>query len=195
MGRTAVTHRTTRETDVEVSIDLDGSGIVDVSTGVGFYDHLLSTFAHHGLFDLTVRSTGDLHIDEHHTVEDTALALGEALAAALGDRGGVRRFGDARVPMDEAWAVAAVDAGGRPYCMVDLPFHTERIGTLGTQMIEHALESIARTAGFTIHISGQGRNDHHLAEAAIKALGLATRAAVTPDPGRRGVASTKGTAS
>jgi len=192
--RTADVRRTTLETDVRITLRLDGRGSVDVSTGVGFFDHLLTAFAHHGLFDLTVATTGDLHIDEHHTVEDTALVLGQAFADALGDRSGIARYADASVPMDESLATAVVDAGGRPYTVVDLPFRADRIGALGTQMIPHALESLARTAGFTIHLTGSGRNDHHLAEAAFKALARALRSAVAIDPRRDGIPSTKGTA-
>jgi len=184
--------RTTRETQVTVELDLDGSGVADIATGVGFYDHLLGSFAHHGLFDLTVRAVGDLHVDDHHTVEDVALVLGSAGAEALGDRAGIERFGDATVPMDEALATAVVDVGGRPYAVIDLPFRGERAGELSLQLVEHALEAFARTSGVTLHVRGSVRNDHHLAEAAFKALGRALRAAVAPDPRRRGVASTKG---
>jgi len=184
--------RVTRETDVTVVLDLDGRGAADVSTGIGFYDHLLTSLAYHGLFDLEIRATGDLHVDEHHTVEDVALVLGAALAEALGDRAGIRRFGDASVPMDEALATAVVDVGGRPYAVIDLPFRAERAGGLPLQLVEHALEAFARTAGATIHVRGSGRNDHHLAEAAFKALARALRVACEPDPRREGVASTKG---
>jgi imidazoleglycerol-phosphate dehydratase len=184
--------RATRETEVAIVLDLDGSGAADVSTGIGFYDHLLTSLAHHGLFDLEVRATGDLHVDEHHTVEDVALVLGAALAEALGDRAGIRRFGDASVPMDEALAMAVVDVGGRPYAVIDLPFRAERAGGLPLQLVEHALEAFARTAGATLHVRGTGRNDHHLAEAAFKALARALRVACEPDPRREGVASTKG---
>ncbi len=184
--------RHTRETDVTVSLDLDGTGTADVSTGIGFYDHLLSSLAHHGLFDLEISATGDLHIDEHHTVEDVALVIGAAFAEALGDRAGIRRFGDSSVPMDEALATAVIDVGGRPYAVIDLPFRAERAGTLPLQLVEHALEAFARTAGSTLHCRGTGRNDHHLAEAAFKALGRALREACEPDPRRIGVASTKG---
>ncbi len=184
--------RRTRETDVEITLDLDGTGRADVATGVGFYDHLLSSLAHHGLFDLDVAATGDLEVDEHHTVEDVALVLGSAFAAALGDRSGIRRFGDAAVPMDESLATAVVDIGGRPYAVIDLPFRGERAGTLPLQLVDHALEAFARTAGATLHLDGRGRNDHHLAEAAFKALGRALRGACEPDPRRAGVASTKG---
>jgi imidazoleglycerol-phosphate dehydratase len=190
--RRVTVSRTTRETQVTVELDLDGSGVADIATGVGFYDHLLGSFAHHGLFDLTVRAVGDLHVDDHHTVEDVALVLGSAVAEALGERAGIERFGDATVPMDEALATAVVDVGGRPYAVIDLPFRGERAGELTLQLVEHALEAFARTSGVTLHVRGSGRNDHHLAEAAFKALGRALRAAVAPDPRRRGVASTKG---
>ena len=184
--------RRTRETDMTIALDLDGTGVADVGTGIGFYDHLLGSLAHHGLFDLEVRATGDLHVDEHHTVEDVALVLGAAFAEALGDRAGIRRFGDSAVPMDEALATAVVDVGGRPYAVIDLAFRGERAGGLPLQLVDHALEAFARTAGATLHVSGGGRNDHHLAEAAFKALGRALRDACEPDPRRAGVASTKG---
>lgn len=193
MSRTSDVNRKTLETDVRVALDLDGTGLVTASTGVGFYDHMLTAFGHHGLFDLNVATTGDLEVDEHHTVEDTALVLGRAFAEALGDRAGIVRYGDAVVPMDESLATVAVDVGGRPYAVIDLPFATERIGQLGTQMIPHAMEAFARAAGFTIHVSASGGNDHHLAEAAFKGLARAIRAAVTIDPRRDGIASTKGT--
>jgi imidazoleglycerol-phosphate dehydratase len=191
-GRRVRVRRRTRETDVQLALDLDGKGVAGVSTGVGFYDHLLTSLAHHGLLDLDVNATGDLHVDEHHTVEDVALVLGAALAEALGDRAGIRRFGDASVPMDESVATAVIDLGGRPYAMIDLPFRAERAGTLPLQLVEHALESFARAAGATLHVSGTGRNDHHLAEAAFKALARALRTACEADPRRSGVASTKG---
>ena len=184
--------RQTRETDVAVTLDLDGSGLTSVETGVGFFDHLLSSFGHHGLFDLEILARGDLDVDEHHTVEDTALVLGAAFAEALGDRAGIVRFGDATVPMDESLAAAVVDVGGRPYAVVELPFRGERAGELPLQLVEHAIEAFARSAGATIHVRGAGRNDHHLAEAAFKALGRALRTACEADPRRRGVASTKG---
>jgi imidazoleglycerol-phosphate dehydratase len=193
MTRTGSAHRKTLETDVQITIDLDGAGNVDVSTGVGFYDHMLTAFGHHGLFDLDIKTVGDLHVDEHHTVEDTALVLGEVIAAALGDRTGIRRYGSATIPMDEAVATAVVDIGGRPYAVVDLPFTTERLGSLGTQMIPHALEAFTRTAGCTLNLKATGSNDHHIAEAAFKALAYAIRAAVEIDPRRTGLASTKGT--
>ena len=190
--RRATVERTTRETTVSVSLFLDGAGRTAVATGVGFYDHLLTSLAHHGLFDLDVTASGDLAVDEHHTVEDVALVLGSALAEALGDRAGIARFGSESVPMEEAAATAVVDVGGRPYAVVDLPFRGERIGELPTQLVEHAVEAMARASGVTIHLRGYGRNDHHLAEAAFKALGRALAAACAIDQRREGPASTKG---
>jgi len=184
--------RHTRETDITIELALDGTGRTDIKTGIGFYDHLLGSLAHHGLFDLDVRATGDLEVDEHHTVEDVALVLGAAFAEALGDRAGIRRFGDSSVPMDESLATAVIDIGGRPYAVIDLAFRGERAGALPLQLVDHALESFARTAGATLHLRGTGRNDHHLGEAAFKALGRALRIACEPDPRRTGVASTKG---
>ncbi len=190
--RTASVGRRTRETDIRIALRLDGEGSARIAAGIGFYDHLLSSLAHHGLFDLEIDASGDLHVDEHHTVEDVALVLGSAFAQALGDRAGIRRFGDSSVPMDESVATAVIDLGGRPYAVIDLPFGGERVGALPLQLVEHALEAFARTAGATLHLRGTGRNDHHLAEAAFKALGRALRDACEPDPRRSGVASTKG---
>ena len=193
MSRTANVTRTTKETNVKLQLDLDGRGQSQIDTGVGFFDHLLTSFASHGLFDLEVTTEGDLHIDDHHTVEDTALVLGTAIAEALGDRAGITRFGDARVPMDEALADAVVDVSGRPYAVIELDLSTPSIGNFTTQNIAHALEALTRTAGITLHLSATGKNDHHVAEAAIKAFARALRAAVSADP-RRGneVPSTKG---
>jgi imidazoleglycerol-phosphate dehydratase len=193
MTRTSRVERATRETSVEVDLDLDGSGAVTVDTGVGFFDHLLTSLATHALFDLTVTTKGDLEIDDHHTVEDTALAIGSALARALGDRAGIQRFGDATIPMDEALARCAIDLSGRPYAVVDIPLRQPTIGNFSTQNLAHVVESLARTGGFSVHLSASGRNDHHVAEAAIKALARALRGAVAIDPRRAGVASTKGT--
>jgi imidazoleglycerol-phosphate dehydratase len=190
--RWATVTRSTKETQITVTLKLDGTGETSIETGVGFYDHLLGSMAHHALFDLEIAATGDLVIDEHHTVEDVALVLGAALAQALGDRSGIARFGDAAVPMDESVATAVVDVGGRPYAVIDLPFRGKRAGKLPLELIEHTLESFARAGGVTLNLKGRGRNDHHLAEAAFKALGRALAAAVTVDPRRQGVASTKG---
>ena len=193
MNRRATVSRKTRETSVEITLDLDGTGETSVETGVGMFDHLLTSLAHHAMIDLAVRTEGDLHIDEHHTVEDTALVLGSAIDEALGDRSGITRFASATVPMDEAIATCVTDAGGRPYAVLDLTFSGHRIGTLGLQMIPHALETLIRTSRSTVHLSAYGRNDHHIAEAAFKAYGIALRGAASLDPRRQGVPSTKGT--
>jgi imidazoleglycerol-phosphate dehydratase len=191
--RWATITRSTNETQITVTLKLDGAGATRIETGVGFYDHLLNSMAHHALFDLEIEASGDLVIDEHHTVEDVALVLGAALAQALGDRSGIARFGDCAVPMDESVATAVVDVGGRPYALIDLPFRGKRAGKMPLELIEHTLESFARAGGVTLNLKGRGRNDHHLAEAAFKALGRALCAAVTVDPRRQGPASTKGT--
>jgi imidazoleglycerol-phosphate dehydratase len=190
--RWATVTRSTKETQVTVTLKLDGTGETKIDTGVGFYDHLLNSLAHHALFDLEIDASGDLVIDEHHTVEDVALVLGAALAQALGDRSGIARFGDCAVPMDESVATAVVDVGGRPYAVIDLPFKGKRAGKMPLELIEHTLESFARAGGVTLNLKGRGRNDHHLAEAAFKALGRALCASVTVDPRRQGPASTKG---
>lgn len=192
MTRTATVSRKTKETDIEVSVDLDGTGSTSIETGVGFFDHLLTSLGHHSLIDLDIRCVGDLEIDDHHSVEDTAIVLGQALAEALGDRSGIRRYGDATVPMDEAIATCGVDVGGRPYALIDIPLRQPMIGNLSTQNVPHALEAFARSAGFTLHLTATGSNDHHIAEAAFKALARAVRAAVSIDDRRIGVASTKG---
>ena len=192
MSRHADERRTTRETDVRVVLDLDGSGTARVATGIGFYDHLLASLAHHALFDLVVEATGDLDVDQHHMVEDVALALGAAFSHAVGDAAGIQRFGEATVPMDEALARAAVDCSGRPYAVLALAFRGERVGALPTQLIPHALESFARQAGLTLHLEVRGANDHHVAEAICKALGKALRAAVEIDLREISIPSTKG---
>jgi imidazoleglycerol-phosphate dehydratase len=191
-ARRAEQVRETAETRIAVSVDLDGRGLAAIATGVGFYDHLLTSLAHHSLIDIEITAAGDLEVDEHHTVEDVALALGAAISTALGDRAGIVRFGDARVPMDESVAQCTLDLSGRPYAVLDLPFRGERVGALPTQMVEHALASFAQAAGATLHLEVQGRNDHHMAEAAFKSLARALRMAVTADTRRSGVPSTKG---
>ena len=193
MTRTATVTRKTKETDIEISIELDGTGTTTIETGVGFFDHLLTALGHHSLIDLDIRCDGDLDIDDHHTVEDTSIALGQAIGQALGDRAGIQRFGDATVPMDEAIATCTVDVGGRPYPVIDVPLRQSMIGNLSTQNVPHALETFARSAGFTLHLTASGTNDHHIAEASFKALARAIRSAVAPDVRRIGVASTKGT--
>ncbi|MGN6333473.1 MAG: imidazoleglycerol-phosphate dehydratase HisB [Motilibacteraceae bacterium] len=194
MSRTGRVQRTTKESDVLVEVDLDGTGTVDVATGVGFYDHMLAQLGKHGLFDLVVKTEGDVHVDTHHTVEDTAIALGEAFRQALGDKSGVRRFGDALVPLDETLVRVAVDLSGRPYVV-----HTEpdglapMIGSYDTSLTQHVWESFAHTAAICLHVDVlRGRNAHHVAEAQFKAVARALRSAVELDPRVSGVPSTKG---
>ena len=200
MSRSARIERETKESKVLVELDLDGSGRADISTGVGFYDHMLNSLARHALVDLTVQSVGDIHIDAHHTVEDTAIVLGEALREALGDKKGIRRFGDALVPLDEALVQCAVDVSGRPYCV-----HTGEpeaqafvsIGGTGAPYIgsltRHVFETIAHHAQIALHVRViSSRDPHHLVEAQFKAFARALRDAVAIDPRETGVPSTKG---
>jgi imidazoleglycerol-phosphate dehydratase len=194
MGRSARITRTTSETDVTVELDLDGSGSCEVSTGVPFFDHMLEAFGRHGLFDVRVSAKGDLEIDAHHTVEDVGIVLGQCIAEALDDRAGVRRFGDAEVPMDEALVQCAVDISGRGqlHYAVDLPI--EIIGTFDTTLAKEFLVALATNAGLTLHVrSMAGENSHHIIEAAFKAVARALREAVELDPRVQGVPSTKGT--
>lgn len=185
--------RSTAESQVEVTLELDGTGVTQVSTGVGFYDHMLAQLGRHGGFDLTVATAGDLHVDSHHTVEDTALALGQALREALGDKTGITRFGHAMVPLDEVCVLAAVDLSGRPYVVHEEPAIVELIGAYDTTLTRHVLESLAASAQICVHVRVlSGRNAHHVVEAQFKALARALRAAVAPDPRVVGVPSTKG---
>lgn len=196
MSRTGTVERTTKESSVSVHIDLDGSGTTEVDTGVPFYDHMLSQLGRHGLFDLRVITTGDLDVDAHHTVEDTALALGTAFRQALGDAAGTRRFGDATVPLDETLASAAVDLSGRPYLVHEEPDMVTLIGSYDTSLTRHILESFVATAQITLHVRVlSGRNAHHMVEAQFKAFARALRDAVALDPRVVGVPSTKGTLS
>jgi imidazoleglycerol-phosphate dehydratase len=192
--RTAVVQRKTAETDITLSLNLDGAGRHEVATGIGFLDHLLTHVAVHGLFDLTVKAAGDLYIDPHHTIEDTALVLGQAFAEALGDKKGIVRMASAYVPMDEALAFVAVDLSGRPYAVVDAAWHGPAIGQFPTSLVAHFVESFAVTAKANVHARVlYGRDDHHQAEALFKALGRALDAATQIDPRRAGdVPSTKG---
>ena len=192
--RTATLHRVTRETDVRVALTLDGSGTADIHTGIGFYDHMLHHVAHHGMFDLSIQASGDLHIDEHHTAEDVAITLGQVLDQALGNRAGITRMADAFVTMDEALAHVVVDLSGRPYAVFEGSWSTPSIGGLGTSLIPHVLETLAAHARMNLHTRVlYGRDDHHKAEAVFKALGRALDAATRIDPRRQGVPSTKGT--
>ena len=192
--RTATLHRQTNETDIQLTLNLEGSGQHTIRTGIGFFDHVLTHIAVHGLFDLTVAAKGDLHVDAHHTIEDTALLLGQALAEALGDKRGIVRMGSAFVPMDEALAFVAVDLSGRPYAVVDAAWHGPQIGQFPTSLVDHFFESLAASARANIHARVHyGRDDHHQAEALFKALGRALDIATTLDERRLGqVPSTKG---
>ncbi|MFN8195015.1 MAG: imidazoleglycerol-phosphate dehydratase HisB [Nocardioidaceae bacterium] len=197
MSRTATVDRETKESKVHVEVDLDGTGRVEVSTGVGFYDHMLASFARHALVDLVVETVGDTHIDAHHSVEDTAIVLGEALREALGDKRGIRRFGDALVPLDEALVQCAVDVSGRPYCVhVGEPEGQEYVvigGTYVGSLTRHVFETIAFHAQVALHVRVlSGRDPHHVVEAQFKAFARAFRDAVALDPRESGVPSTKG---
>ena len=200
MARTARAERSTSESQIVVEVNLDGTGVANVSTGVGFYDHMLTALAKHSLIDITVEATGDVHIDGHHVVEDTAIVLGQALREALGDKKGIKRFGDALVPLDEALARCVVDVAGRPYVVCtgepDAQVYA-RIGGSGVpyqgSMTYHVVESLALNAGLCVHLDlVRGRDPHHIVEAQFKALARALREAVEIDPRVTGVPSTKG---
>src|SRR3954463_4707620 len=197
MSRTARIERQTKESKVLVELDLDGTGRTDVSTGVGFYDHMLDAFGRHALVDLTVQTEGDTHIDAHHTVEDTAIVLGQALREALGDKAGISRFGDATVPLDEALCHAVVDVAGRPYVVHEGEPEGQQYALIGGHftgsMTRHVLESFAYNAGLCLHVRVlAGRDPHHIVEAQFKAVARALRAAVAPDPRVIGIPSAKG---
>ncbi len=197
MSRSARIERTTKESSVVVELDLDGTGRAQVSTGVGFYDHMLASLAKHSLIDLAVTATGDVEVDAHHTVEDVAIVLGEALRAALGDKAGIRRFGDALVPLDECLVQVAVDVSGRPYCVHDGEPEGQQYvligGTYVGSLTRHVFETLAHTAGIALHVRVlSGRDPHHVVEAQFKAVARALRAAVEKDPRVEGVPSTKG---
>jgi len=194
MSRAATITRTTSETDITLSLDLDGSGTADIATGIGFLDHMLTAFAKHGMFDLTVRAKGDLHIDFHHTTEDVGIVLGQAFARALGDKRGIRRFGHGVVPMDEALVEAAVDISGRPYLAWNVSFQRPKIGEMDTELFEEFFRALAFNALVTLHVTMRaGVNAHHVAEASFKATARALRAACEMDPRAAGaIPSTKG---
>ena len=200
MARTARVERTTSESTVVVEIDLDGSGESEISTGVGFYDHMLTALSRHSLIDMRIATTGDLHIDGHHSVEDTAIALGQAIRQALGDKSGIRRFGNATVPLDEALATSVVDVAGRPYVVCQGEPDAQVYARIGGSrvpyagsMTYHVVEALALNAGLCVHLTLlSGRDPHHICEAQYKALARALRAAVEPDPRVTGVPSTKG---
>ena len=192
--RTATIRRKTKETDIELTLDLDGTGKVSAGTGVGFLDHMLDHLGKHSLTDITVKAKGDLKVDDHHTTEDVAICLGQAIAKALGDKAGIRRYGSASVPMDEALASAAIDLSGRPAVVFNVKFGGPKIGTFDTQLVEEFLRRMAVVAGMNLHVNvPYGGNDHHVAEAVFKAVAQAFRAAKEIDPARKGqVPSTKG---
>ncbi|MCC5966762.1 MAG: imidazoleglycerol-phosphate dehydratase HisB [Natronohydrobacter sp.] len=192
--RQATITRKTAETDISVTINLDGSGQYRCETGVGFFDHMLDQLARHSLIDMEIRATGDLHIDDHHTVEDVGIALGQALVAALGDKRGIRRYGECHLPMDDAQIRCALDLSARPYLVWNVTFPTAKIGTFDTELVREFFQAVASHGGITLHIDQlHGINSHHISEAAFKAVARALRAAVEPDP-RKGdaIPSTKG---
>jgi imidazoleglycerol-phosphate dehydratase len=182
-ARTATVRRETGETQIEITLDLDGRGRAQIDTGVGFLDHMLAALARHARYDMAVRAAGDLHVDEHHTVEDVGITLGRALSQALGERAGITRMGHAVVPMDEALALVALDIGGRGYCVFEGEFDTPRIGDMGTSLVSHFFESLATEARINLHARLlAGRDDHHRAEALFKALARALHQATRLDP-------------
>ncbi len=193
MDRTGEITRTTKETRIMVRLNLDGGGSADIHTGIGFFDHMLEGFARHGFFDLEVKAEGDLEVDCHHTVEDTGIVLGQAIAAALGDKKGIVRFGERILPMDESLVLCALDLGGRPYLNFDAAFPTERVGGLDTEMVREFFYAVSYSAAMNLHLKVlDGGNSHHMIEAMFKAFGKALDQAVSYDPRITDVLSTKG---
>lgn len=192
--RSATISRTTAETEISASLTLDGSGRYDIQTGVGFFDHMLDQLARHSLVDMTVRCAGDLHIDDHHTVEDVGIALGQALSQALGDKRGIRRYGACLLPMDDALVRAALDLSGRPYLVWNMNLPTAKIGTFDTELVREFFQALSTHGGITLHVDAlHGINSHHMAEAAFKAVARALREAVETDPRKAdAIPSTKG---
>ena len=195
MPRSATVHRKTGETDVRLTVELDGTGTTDIQTGVGFFDHMLTLLGRHAMLDLTVSAEGDLHVDAHHTVEDVGLALGQALREAVGDKKGIARYGDVRLPMDEVLAAVAIDWSGRPIYRGDLGLPAGAVlGTFAVELVDEFLRAVASEAKMALHVDiVAGGNLHHVAEACFKGLGRALRQACEPDPRQTGVPSTKGT--
>lgn len=193
--RTASLSRKTNETDISVSLDVDGTGKAEMSTGIGFFDHMLDQLARHSLIDMKVVAKGDLHIDDHHTVEDTGIALGQALSRALGERKGIARYASADLPMDETLTRAAIDVSGRPFLVWDVNFPSQKIGTFDTELVREFFQALAQHGGITLHIANlYGANSHHVAESCFKAVARALRVACEIDPRQAGrVPSTKGT--
>src|SRR4051812_38353093 len=193
MPRTARIERNTAETQITLSLDLDGTGKSRVSTGVGFFDHMLTLLAKHALIDLDVQATGDLHVEAHHPVEDVGICFGKCRAQALGDKAGIRRYGDATVPMDETLVTAAIDLSGRPFCVWDVDVPIETLGTFGSPLAEEFWRAVSSSGAFNLHVLlHHGKNTHHVIEAVFKAVARALRQACEPDPRGSGVPSTKG---
>ncbi len=192
--RIAEITRNTAETQITATVNLDGTGVYDVKTGVGFFDHMLDQLARHSLIDITLRATGDLHIDDHHTVEDCGIAIGQALAKALGDKKGIRRYGHFNLAMDDSQVACALDLSARPFLIFNLPFPTQKIGTFDTELVREFFQAISTHGGITLHVDLiHGFNSHHIAEACFKAVARALRMAVEQDPRMAGVLpSTKG---
>ncbi len=194
MSRTATVERSTKETQIKVSVNLDGSGKADINTGIGFLDHMLNSFARHSFIDLEVKVTGDLYVDGHHTTEDTGIVLGTAIKEALGDKAGIKRYGSFTLPMDETLVLCAVDLCGRPYFAYDLNFTMPKIGELDSELIKEFFYAVSYSAAMNLHIRQlDGSNNHHIAEAAFKAFAKAMAEAVSIDPRIEGTLSTKGT--
>ncbi len=193
MSRTARIHRQTLETDIDLSLALDGKGTAQVRTGIGFFDHMLTLLARHAAFDLTLQAAGDLHVDQHHTVEDVGICLGQALGQALGDKVGLARYGHFTLPMEEALVSAAVDLGGRPYLVFEVAFGSPKIGEFDSELVHDFWHAVATHTPCNLHVTlHRGRNAHHIAEAVFKAVARALRMAVRIDPGETGIPSTKG---
>ena len=193
--RKASVARKTKETEIAVSVDLNGKGASEISTGVGFFDHMLDQLARHSLIDMKIEAKGDLHIDDHHTVEDTGIAIGQALARALGERRGITRYASIDLAMDETLTKAAVDVSGRPFLVWNVAFSAPKIGTFDTELVREFFQALAQNAGITLHVMNHyGVNNHHVAETCFKAVARALRAAIEPDPRQEGaIPSTKGT--
>jgi imidazoleglycerol-phosphate dehydratase len=194
MARTAEVSRKTKETEIAVSLDIDGTGRADMATGVGFFDHMLDQLSRHSLIDMTIKARGDLHIDDHHTVEDTGIAIGQALSRALGERRGIMRYASIDLAMDETLTRAAIDVSGRPYLVWNVTFPSQKIGTFDTELVREFFHALAQNAGVTLHIANlYGANSHHIAETCFKAVARVLRTALEPDPRQPdAVPSTKG---
>jgi imidazoleglycerol-phosphate dehydratase len=197
VNRTATIERTTKETQIKVTVNLDGSGVFDIDTGVGFLDHMLEQLSRHSLIDISLKAKGDLHIDFHHTVEDTGIALGQAVGRALGDKVGIARYADVHLPMDETLTRVAIDVSGRPYLVWDVKFSRHKVGDMDTELFREWFQAFAQNAGITLHVATlYGENNHHIAETCYKGLARSLRLAIAEDPRQAGrVPSTKGTLS